>query len=210
MKLYKKTSFLIIIALIGLSCARIGTCYEDTEYLPYGESTYYGVEMLVGDNLTWSFNTYSEEFEVQCRMSGDIYLSEGLTSDSGVWYAPDNDTYYIIFINMDTLLFRNGWINIYFEVNVEPEPEPEPNGLGYSLGYFLGLVVFLGIGVVLFIGVPVGIYRLYKKKTKERKIFITQEPKDILAQKTHYCQNCGKEIIPNTKFCRKCGHDTSI
>jgi len=25
---------------------------------------------------------------VQCRIDSDIYLSEGLTSDSGVWYAP--------------------------------------------------------------------------------------------------------------------------
>ena len=80
----------------------------------------------------------------------------------------------------------------------------------YSLGYLLGMVVFLGIGAVLLIGVPVGIYKLYKKKTEERKIFNTQEPKDILAQKVHYCQNCGKEIIPNTRFCRNCGHDTSI
>ncbi len=126
MTLCKKFSFLIIISLIGLSCVSIGNCYEDTEYLPYGESTYYGVEMLVGDNLTWSFNTYSEEFVVQCRLDADIYLSEGLTSDSGVWYAPDNDTYYIIFINWDVLLFRNGWININFEVNVEPEPDPDP------------------------------------------------------------------------------------
>ncbi len=84
-------------------------------------------------------------------------------------------------------------------------PEPE-----YSGGYFLGIVVLFGIGAVLCIGVPVGIYKLYKKKTEERKIFITQEPKDILAKKAHYCQNCGKEIIPNTKFCTKCGHDTSI
>ncbi len=89
-------------------------------------------------------------------------------------------------------------------------PEPEPYNLPYSLGYLLGVIVFLGIGAVLFIGVPVGIYKLFKKKTEVRKIFITQEPKNILVQKAHYCQNCGKEIIPNAKFCRKCGHDISI
>ena len=64
------------------------------------------------------------------------------------------------------------------------------------------LEIFLGFFVIL-----LGVFflgSLYKKE------IITQEPKDILAQRTHYCQNCGKEIISNAKFCRKCGHDISI
>lgn len=89
-------------------------------------------------------------------------------------------------------------------------PEPESYNLPYSLGYIFGMVVFFGIGAVLFIGVPIGIYKLYKKKTEVRGIFVTQEPKNILAKKNLYCQNCGKKIIPNTKFCSECGHYTSI
>jgi len=124
MKIYKKISFLIIIALFGLICIRIGNSYETTVYLPFGGSTYYGVEMNIGDNLTWSFETYSEEFEVHFEIDG-TEISDGLTSDSGVWYAPDTDTFYMLFVNMDMLLFRSGYIKIYFEVNVEPDTTPD-------------------------------------------------------------------------------------
>ncbi len=57
MKIYKKISFLIIIALFGLSYVSIGNSYGDTEYLPFGDNTYYRIEMNIGDNLTWSFET---------------------------------------------------------------------------------------------------------------------------------------------------------
>ncbi|KKK51909.1 hypothetical protein LCGC14_3110230 [marine sediment metagenome] len=54
MKIYKKYSFLIIIALFGLSYISIGSSNEDTEYLANVlDNTYYGVEMIIGDNLTW-------------------------------------------------------------------------------------------------------------------------------------------------------------
>ena len=119
MKNSGKIALVLIIALLGLSCVSIGNCYETTDYLPLGEFSYYGVEMNIGDNLTWSFNTYSEEFEVHAEIGG-TEVSDGLTSDSGVWYAPDNDTFYLLFVNIDTLLFRDGYIDIYFEVNVEP------------------------------------------------------------------------------------------
>ncbi len=51
-------------------------------------------------------------------------LSDGQTSDSGVWYAPNTDTFYILFVNLTRLLFRDGFISIYFEVNVELTPDP--------------------------------------------------------------------------------------
>jgi len=129
--------------------------YETTEYLIFGSEfhgfVYYGIEMEIGDNLTWSFKTYSEEFEVQCRI-GDICLSEGLTSDFGVWYAPDSETYYITFINFDILLFRDGFIDIYFEVNVEPEPEPAgPSEPDPAIPSF-NLIIIIGIiGIIGFI-----------------------------------------------------------
>ena len=144
MRIYKKFSFLIIIALFGLSYLSIGNSYEDTEFLFYMTDISYEVEMNIGDNLTWSFETYGEEFWVSIVIGIIYHVSNGQTSDSGVWYAPDTDTFNIVFINMDLLLLRNGYIDIYFEVNVEPSSQPD------SISGFNPLVV---IGVVGFISV---------------------------------------------------------
>lgn len=89
-----------------------------------------------------------EEFEVNVRI-GDEELSIGETADSGIWIAPNNDTFWIIFINYDILLMRDGFIDIYFEVNVEPEPEPEPNDDNdlKIIGVDLFGVVLVAIGI---------------------------------------------------------------
>ena len=119
--------FLLILSMIFFIIPT--KAYEDTEYLIFGSEYYgfadYGVEMNEGDNLTWSFETRLEEFEVLVKIDNED-ISEGLEFDSGVWIAPRTDTFWIIFINYDILLQRDGYIDIYFEVNVEPEPEPEP------------------------------------------------------------------------------------
>lgn len=115
---------LLILTLGMIILPKPAIAYETTEYLPFGESVYYGVEMEIGDNLTWSFETWYEEFEVWL-MINDEDISIGEISDSGIWIAPSTDTFYIIFINYDILLFRDGFIDIYFEVNVEPDlPSP--------------------------------------------------------------------------------------
>ncbi len=90
-----------------------------------GDYAYYGIEMVAGDNLTWSFNTFVDEFMVYVELN-NTELTDGLTEDSGIFYALETKTYYILFVNKDTLLFRGGFINIYFEVNVPPPPLPNP------------------------------------------------------------------------------------
>lgn len=120
-KIYKKLSFFIIIALFGVGCINVGNCYEDTEYLFYGDNVYYGVDMQEGYKLNWSFETYFEQFETRVIVVGDFgneILSDGLTLDSGVWTAPENGTYWLTFINLDIYLQRSGFIDISFEVKV--------------------------------------------------------------------------------------------
>lgn len=99
--------------------------YDDYEYLPFGEYTFYFVDMNAGDNLTWSFNTYAESFIVLFEIEG-VPISEGLEEDSGIYIANITDSYLLVFVNLDIGLMRDGWIHIYFEVNVEPPPPPGP------------------------------------------------------------------------------------
>lgn len=125
-KIYKISSFFIVIALFGVGFVNVGNSYEDTTYLgSIGDNVYYGIEMVAGDNLTWSFDTYVDEFMVYVELN-NTELTDGLTEDSGVFYALENKTYWILFANKDTLLFRGGFIQIYFEVNVPPPPLPSP------------------------------------------------------------------------------------
>ena len=53
-------------------------------------------------------------------------VSGGLEADSGIYTAPSTGQFSLVFTNLDTSLFRNGYINIYFEVNVPPPPLPSP------------------------------------------------------------------------------------
>ena len=151
MTLCKKISFLIIISLIGLSCVSIGNCFEDTEYLVPNGSIYYDVEMIIGDNLTWSFETYLDEFEVRAKIigpSGAIILSEGLTTDSGIFFANETQIYWITFTNSDVRLSRSGFIDIYYEVNVEPEPTPTQTPSPISIPSFNPLIIISIIGSI--------------------------------------------------------------
>jgi len=124
-KIYKKLSFFIIIALFGVGCINVGNCYEDTTYLTVGNYTYYFVDMVAGDNLTWSFDTYYEPFIVNFQIGGSV-VSEGLETNSGIYTASSTDHFSLVFTNLDTSLFRDGFIHIYFEVNVPPPPLPGP------------------------------------------------------------------------------------
>ena len=118
---------MIIIALFGVGCINVGNCYEDTEYLSFGDDTYYIVSMNAGDNLSWSFDTYVEEFEVWFCVDGTANtISVGEEQDEGIWVAPTTNDFILIFINYDVGLFRDGFIHIYFEVNVPPPPLPGP------------------------------------------------------------------------------------
>jgi len=152
--------FLLILSIIFFIIPT--KAYEDTEYLIFG-SEYsgfadYGVEMNEGDNLTWSFETRLEEFEVLVKINNDG-ISEGLEFDSGVWIAPRTDTFWIIFINYDILLKRDGYIDVYFEVNVEPEPESESkfNIIGIDL---IPLITIISLATII----PLIIITIRRKK----------------------------------------------
>lgn len=119
----KNTSKIILIGIVvilGLSCTAIGYGYRPTEFLSYDETVSYGIEMTIGDNLTWSFETYNFEFEVYVQI-GTTGVSNGRTSDSGIWYPTHNDTFYIYFVNIDTNM-GEGFIDMYWEVNAESTP----------------------------------------------------------------------------------------
>lgn len=190
MKIYKKISFLIIIALFGLIYVSIGNSYEDNVYLTYGDHTFYGVEMIIGDKLTWSFETYAEEFEVYFEIfwlegnsSVFILVSDGLTLDSGVWYAPHTDTFYMLFINLDT--FHDGFISIYFEVNVEPTP-PDENP--FPFGIIVILVIVIAISIL-----TVGI--LVSKRRTSREVKIPYKKEEKLKKKISELETKGVEPI---------------
>ncbi len=81
--------------------------------------------MVAGDNLTWSFNTYFEPFEVNFQIGG-VEISDGLEENSGIYTASTADNFLLVFTNLDTSLFRDGFIHVYFELNVPPPPLPGP------------------------------------------------------------------------------------
>lgn len=96
-------------------------CYETTKYLgPWDYYIYEHLSLVYGDNLTWSFKTYDDEFDVQVRLHGDIEieLSYGLTKNSGIYCVTQDDINVISFTNIDD--YTSGYIDISLEVNVEP------------------------------------------------------------------------------------------
>lgn len=116
----------ILMGLGFLGFMNTAKCTEITEYLFYGDSVYYGVDMQEGYRLHWSFETYLEEFETLVVVVGDFgseIISEFYTSDSGVWTAPENGTYWLTFINNDWYYQRSGFIDIYFEVKEGKIPD---------------------------------------------------------------------------------------
>ena len=120
MKNIGKIVLIAIAVTLGLSCVGLGQKYGATEFLSYDETVFYGIEMTIGDNLTWSFETYNFEFEVYVQI-GTTGVSNGKRSDSGIWYPTHNDTFYILFVNTDTLM-GEGFIDMYWEVNAESTP----------------------------------------------------------------------------------------
>lgn len=116
----------ILMALGFLGFMNTVKCYDTTEYLFLGDYVYYGVDMLEGYKLNWSFETYFEEFETRVVVVGTFgedIISEYLTSDFGVWTAPENGTFWLTFINLDMYLHRSGFIDIYFEVKEGKIPD---------------------------------------------------------------------------------------
>jgi len=116
---------LVLSILIFIPKSTIG--YENTDYLLCNQWVQYGVDINIGDNLTWSFETYDEEFTVRAVIHGafdTILISEGYESDSGNWIAPFSNHIWIQFVNIDTdYLARTGFIDTYFEVNIDPNSE---------------------------------------------------------------------------------------
>jgi len=127
MKNPSKILLIGIVVILGLSCTTKGYGYRITEFLSYEETVSYGIEMTIGDNLTWSFETYNFKFEVYVQI-GTTGVSNGRTSDSGIWYPSYNDTFYLLFVNMDTE--REGFIDIYYEVNAESPPSESTKEAG--------------------------------------------------------------------------------
>lgn len=125
-KNYTKSLIGLLIAFSIIGCVNVGHAYDDYEYVPFGDYIYYFVDMNAGDNLSWSFNTYAEEFEVWCYIENADLSKDGSTSDSGIYTAPTTMEYLLVFVNLDIQLFRDGWIHVYFEVNYEPPPPPGP------------------------------------------------------------------------------------
>jgi hypothetical protein len=141
MKSISKIVLIGILVILGLSYTALGSGYRDTEFLSYEESTYYEIEMIVGDNLTWSFETYNFEFKVYVQID-NTELSNGRTSDSGIWYPTYNDTFYIVFVNVDTPSFREGFIDIYYEVNSDiiPSDSTKKNISSFNPLIIIGII----------------------------------------------------------------------
>jgi len=140
-----------VILFLGITLnIRNVRCYETTKYLgPWDFYIYEHLSLVYGDNLTWSFDTYDDEFEVQVRLHGDdeIELSYGLTENSGIYFVTQDGIDMISFTNMDD--FTSGYIDISFEVNAEPS--------NIIPSYYL-------IEVILIISIAALIIYSYKKR----------------------------------------------
>jgi len=134
MKNKKIIGSLIVVAFVLMFLGSIGNSrslnlnnspkisQQTTKYLVWREYVFYGLEMNQGDNLTWSFETYEEEFKVEVKFFEKV-LSFNKTNDSGVWFAPRTDIFWLVFRNWDIPLLRSGFINISLEVRGEPIPD---------------------------------------------------------------------------------------
>ena len=141
----------IILSLLLLMLIPTVKPFKDKFYLNYEDARFYPLPQLYkGDVLSWSFETYNEEFYVQVWVgAGEHYiLSEGFTKDEGDWIVPKNTThsFTLVFYNMDERI-RAGYIDIYFERNAEPEPEPEPEPKILAFNLFILIAV---VSIIVF------------------------------------------------------------
>ena len=131
--------FGIFVLLNGL-ISRVNAI-EKSEYLSFGESSYFTPVVEVGDIIYWSFETRNDKFNVKVSIyENKIHeiISENKTSDSGS-YNVQTGFEELMFINLDREWYRDGWIKIEISINLplsddsdpeptDPEPtDPEPN-----------------------------------------------------------------------------------
>lgn len=153
-KKMKKEKYIISVVMI---CMLLGIilsvkAIEETNYLSPDDSIIYTISLVIGDKLSWSFETYDEEFYVQVWLYPDIsserfILSENVVKNEGIWTCPINDSFWLFFYNMDDRL-RAGYIDIYYERNAEPEPNNDfkfPSISGFNIIFLISLIGIISI-----------------------------------------------------------------
>jgi len=134
--------------------------------------------------LTW---------EYLIRFKDITYISYKYTVES-------SDDYYVVFYN-------KGLISVFIEYDISwipynPISPYDPLGNPYN-PFGLLILIFLVVGIISAIGIPISIYSRRKKKRNLSKK--EQETSHTYLRNDSYCSNCGTVITEGSKFCKNCG-----
>jgi hypothetical protein len=181
------------------------------------ENTYY--YSFINDTINYGLNItlYYLYFE--------YIVSRNTSSNSGTYYPPHPDYWYVAFVNFDVIHQSTTFIN--FNIDFDPY-EPDPNY--ETLPSFSLLNIFFSIfaslmGTMIILMIYIGVKRRhsaykspmispysYKLKTQPKNPYIKQrkEHQIKISERTNlpipkYCPYCGAQRDLDALYCHQCG-----
>lgn len=177
------------------------------------ESTYY--YSFINDTINYGLNI------TLYYLYFDYIVSMNTSSNSGIYYPPHPDYWYVVFVNFDVAHQSITIINFNIELDpYDPSFEPLPS---FSLLNIFFIIFASLIGTMIILMIYIGVkkrYSVYKspiispysqpinpyiKQPKEQKldqIKITEQPNLPLPK---YCPYCGAQRDIDAVYCHQCG-----
>ncbi|MFW9947308.1 MAG: zinc ribbon domain-containing protein [Candidatus Odinarchaeota archaeon] len=158
----------------------------------------------------------------------DYIVSMNTSSNSGIYYPPQADYWYVVFVNFDVI--HQSTTLIHFNIDFDPY-DPDPNYVtlpSFSLLNIFFIIFASLIGTMIMLMIYIGVKKrhsvykspllspyLYRPKTqpinpyikqlKEQKldqVKITEQPNLPLPK---YCPYCGAQRDRDAVYCHQCG-----
>ncbi|MFX0181126.1 MAG: hypothetical protein ACFE78_13150 [Candidatus Hodarchaeota archaeon] len=195
-----------------------------------GEPINISIFLLIMDENTYYYSFINDTINYGLNITlyylyyGYI-VSMNTSSNSGTYYTPYPDYWYVIFVNFDVIHQSTTIIN--FNIDFDPYvPEPDPIILPSFSFLSIFFIIFASlIGTMIFLIIYIGIKRRhsaykppmipsysYKPKTQPKNPYIKErrEHQIKLSERTDlplpsYCPYCGAGRDLDALYCHQCG-----
>ncbi|TKJ23118.1 MAG: hypothetical protein CEE43_05210 [Promethearchaeota archaeon Loki_b32] len=189
--------------------------------LAYGEYIYFHINADEDDIISWEFSGLNNYVGIKVFAMTDIEFSKFQNAqtcylytlsngsyyiDSGIFYPPSYDTWYIVFLNADPVEQTT-----YLTYNVDIERGNDGGDDSIFEEIFYPIIAFVIIGSIC---VAMAEYSNKQKKKKEAEIISKLEPSFRSSEpqsspnehELKYCSQCGTPQKVNAIYCINCGN----
>lgn len=195
-----------------------------------GEPINVSIFLLIMDENTYYYSFINDTINYGLNISlyylyFDYIVSMNTSSNSGTYYPPHPDYWYVVFVNFDVIHQSTTIIN--FNIDFDPY-EPDPNTMILPSFSFLNIffIIFASlIGTIIILMIYIGVKRRqsaykspmipsysYKPKTQPKNPYIKERSENQikLSERTdlpipRYCPYCGAGRDLDALYCHQCG-----